>query len=258
MKQLLAFMAMMLFISIHAQNDAPSMVFDQVILDVEPGKMDEFSRQITEHNKQFHASEPNTVRVYNVTAGANTGKFIWNMGPCTFADMDKFDDSSAHQQHWVNNVMPTLKSMSGGTYWKFHPEFSNFQKDFKLNMLNLTFFDIKRGMGNWDTLKGIIEKITKVYHENYPNETYGIYSNMMGSTKEGRDLAVVGFMDNFAAMDENIPDFEEKYNAMHGNGSWDRDMKTWVDLTEGSENELWVFIPELSTGATDVMSTDRQ
>lgn len=258
MKRFLLLLALAAFTVSFAQEDAPSLVFDQVVLDVLPGKMTEFSQKITEHNKQFHASEPTTVRVYNVRAGTDTGKFIWNMGPCTFEDMKNFDDSSEHTQHWVDHVMPTLKEMTGGTYWKYHPEYSNIQNDFNLNLLYISFYDIKREMGSFDKLKPIIEKFTAVYRQDYKDDSYGVYTNMMGSTKEGRDLAIVSFMDDITAMDDDNPDFPDKYNAMHGDGSFERDLQVWMDYTIATESEMWVFIPELSTGAQQVIATDRQ
>ncbi|KKM90568.1 hypothetical protein LCGC14_1237380 [marine sediment metagenome] len=44
----------------------------------------------------------------------------------------------------------------------------------------------------------LVEKIGKVYVKKFPDETYGVYSNELGSAKEGRDLAVISFFDTSA------------------------------------------------------------
>ena len=258
MKRLILILVLISFLSVHSQDEGPSLVFDHVTLDVIPAKMGEFGEKVLEHNKTFHSEAPYTARIYNVQAGSDAGKIIWNMGPCTFADMDKFEPGDGHTQHWIDHIMPTLKGMSGATYWKFHPEYSNFQKDITLNMLYVTLYDLTRGQGTWDKVKPVMERFTQAYRQNYPDDVYGVYSNMVGSTKEGHDIAIITFMDNYAAMEDSHPDFVEKYEAMHGAGSHAKDIALWMELTQGADNQIWTFIPDLSTGSPEIMASERQ
>ncbi|WP_224490642.1 hypothetical protein [Robertkochia flava] len=255
MKRILVLLALVAFIGTYAQDEAPTVVFDQIMVTPNPSKVAEFHKAIAEHNKQFHSEAPRQVAVYQIMTGPNTGKYIWNLGPCTWADLDERPMDKAHNDHWANAVGPTLTTEANATFWEYHPELSNMNIDFKLNMLNITFWDIKMGMGNFDKVKGIVEKFVKLYHESYPDDNFGIYSNVMGSTAEGRDMALVGFMDKYADMAESNPDVPEKYNAMHGAGSYEKDMNEWVNLIQGSANEMWVFMPELSSRPAEVQVT---
>jgi hypothetical protein len=252
MKHLLLTMAFLATICGFAQDDAPAVVFDQIMITPQPTKIAEFYKAVAEHNKQFHTEAPRQVAVYQIMTGPNTGKYIWNLGPCTWAELDERPMDAAHDKHWSSTVTPTLTTDANGTFWRFHPKLSSMNNDFKLNMLDITFWDIKQGMGNFDKATAIIEKFVKVYQTEYPDDNFGIYSNVMGSTAEGRDMAIVGFKDNYAAMAVQHPDLPEKFNAMHGEGSFEKTMQEWGDLLQGSASEMWLYMPELSTLPAEV------
>lgn len=97
-----------------------------------------------------------------------------------------------------------------------------------------------------------MERFTKLYRELYPEDRFGIYTNVMGSTGEGRDLAIVGFLDNYADMAKENPDVPKQYDEMFGKGSYEKDMQTWVENTEGSAAEMWAFMPKLSSRPAEV------
>lgn len=255
MKKILFVMAMAVCFSSFAQEETPTVVFDQIMVTPHPEKIADFHKAVAEHNNQFHADAPRQVAVYQIMTGPNTGKYIWNLGPCTWADMDERPMDDAHNNHWTSAVASTLTTENMATFWKYHPEFSSISSDFTLNMLAITFWDIKRGMGNFEKVTGIIEKFVKLYRENWPEDQFGMYSNVMGSTGEGRDLAIVGFMDKYADMANEHPDLPEKYNAMHGAGSFEADMKIWVDLVQAESNEMWVYMPQLSSRPAEVVVT---
>ncbi|THD68000.1 hypothetical protein E7Z59_10155 [Robertkochia marina] len=247
MKHILAVLALAVGLCSYAQEEAPTVVFDQIMLTPQPEKVVDFHKAVAEHNKQFHAEAPMQVAVYQVMTGPNTGKYIWNLGPCTWEQMDGRPMDAAHDNHWDNNVTPTITTESSATYWKYHPEYSSMNSDFSLNMLGITFWDLKRGMGNFEKVTGIIEKFVKLYRETWPEDQFAIYSNLMGSTGEGRDMAIVGFLDNYGDLAIEHPDLPEKYNAMYGEGSFETDMNLWLEIVQAESNEMWRFMPDLSS-----------
>lgn len=255
MKNILLVLALAVCMISYAQEEAPTVVFDQIMVTPHPEKVADFHKAVAEHNKQFHSEAPRQVAVYQIMTGPNTGKYIWNLGPCTWAELDARPMDDAHNNHWSANVTPTLTTEANGTFWEYHPQYSSMSADFTLNMLHITFYDVKRGMGNFDKLKPIMERFTKMYRELYPEDMYGIYTNVMGSTSEGRDLAIVSFLDNYADMAIEHPDVPEKYNGMFGDGSYEKDMKTWMENTMGAATEMWAYMPELSSRPAEVQIT---
>ena len=255
MRHFLFFLALAVCFNSLAQENTPAAVIDQIMVTPHPEKVAAFHKGVAEHNKQFHAEAPRQVAVYQIMTGPNTGKYIWNLGPCTWADLDERPMDDAHDDHWTTAVASTLTTDSNGTFWKHHPDLSSMSSNFKLNMLNITFWDIKQGMGNFEKATALIDKFVKVYREAYPEDVFGIYSNVLGSTAEGRDMAIVGFMDNYADMANEHPDLPEKFNAMHGEGSFEKTLQEWSDLLQGSANEMWVYMPKLSTLPAEVQVT---
>ncbi|MBL7473624.1 hypothetical protein [Robertkochia sediminum] len=252
MKRILSILVMVACTAALAQEQTPTVVFDQIMVTPHPEKVMQFHKAVAEHNKQFHTDAPRQVAVYQIMTGPNTGKYIWNLGPCTWQELDERPMDTGHNEHWVNNVTPTLTTEAHGTFWQYHPEFSNISNNFKLNMLSITFYDVKRGIGNFDKIKAVMERFTQLYREKYPEDMFGIYTNVMGSTKEGRDLAIVGFLNNYADMASENPDVPEKYDAMFGKESYEKDLQTWMENMEGSASEMWLFMPELSSRPAEV------
>jgi hypothetical protein len=74
---------------------------------------------------------------------------------------------------------------------------------------------------------------------------FGIYTNEFSSTKEGRDLSMVYFFDDFSwlGIDQKIKD---KYNEVNGAGSFETFLNEWRTITNGFTQELWVYNQELS------------
>lgn len=252
MKQFVCLLAALITCSAFAQQAQPYVVYDQIMLTPNPEKIAEFQKVLAEHNQKFHPEGAYDVGVFQIMTGPNSGKFIWNLGPVTWADMDKRPMDKAHNEHWATAVAATLTTDSWATYWRHHPEFTNMSQDFELNMLRVNFYDIKRGMDSWEKVEKIMERFTKLYREHYPDDVFATYSNVMASTGEGKDMAIVGFVDNFAAMGDENPDVPEKYNAMYGEGSFEKDITTWLEVMVGESSELWMFLPDLSTSPKQV------
>lgn len=246
MRKLLLLIVVFLTWTISGQNGEEYVVFENVVITPNPSKIKDFQQHMAEHNKKYHADDVYGCRVYAIVTGPNTGKFVWSMGPIPWSSIDNRPAQGGHDEHWNTMVMPTLLPEANASYWRSHPEFSNFPRDFKLDKLRLTYYDIKRGMGNFDKIKEIIGRVAKMNKEKYPDDIYGVYTNEFGSTNEGKDVVFVDFFESSAKLGEQDENWISNYNAVNGAGSFDRDIKTWFELTNGSERELWILVPELS------------
>lgn len=240
-----------------AQSENEYMIFETANLTPNPTQIAQFEKGLAAHNKKFHGDGPYGARIYWVSSGPNTGSYHWSMGPLPWSALDgRPGEKEGHDTDWDTNVLAYVTPGSGATsYWKHEADLSRFSQDFTIKNMLVDYYDITRGKG--EEAMALVEKIGKVYAEKLPDETYGIYSNQLGSTKEGRDLAVISFFDKSAWMGQDNG-FPALYDEVHGEGGFEKFLKEWYAVTEGGESELWLLRPDLSGISAEVKVADRQ
>ncbi|WP_245529110.1 hypothetical protein [Aequorivita sublithincola] len=240
-----------------SQNSTEYGVFETANLIPNPTQINQFEKGLAEHNKKYHGEGPHGVRVYWITNGPNTGSYHWSMGPFPWSSMDNGPaQKEGHDADWNKNVAAYTTADSGAqSYWRSHTELSRFPKDFTIKNMSVDYWDIKRG--KYEDAMKLVEKVNKVYAAKSPDEIWGIYTNEFGSTKEGRDLAVISFFDKSAWLGQDNS-IAKKYDEMNGAGSWAQFIKDWIDVTNGGETEIWVFAPELSGISGDVKAIPQE
>lgn len=220
------------------------MVVENILLTPHPEKIKEFEAGVTAHNKKYHSKGYYGVRMYYISSGPDSGKYIWSMGPLPWSALDKRpDDAEGHTADWNNNVAPYILPDTDLNYWQFHPELSNFSNEFEIKNLLVDMYDVKRFEGE-RTMKNM-EKVMEVMTKKHPEITYGVYTNTLPSTKDGRDLAMVFFFDELAWMGEDSK-FVKSYEEINGEGSFKSFMKEWGEVTDGKQSELWSYVEKLS------------
>tara|TARA_R100000306_G_scaffold8401_2_gene11730 strand:- start:436 stop:1209 length:774 start_codon:yes stop_codon:yes gene_type:complete len=256
MRKLLFTLLLLPFLAL-SQNSTEYAVFENDVLMPNPTQISQFERGITAHNKKYHGEGPHGVRVYWISNGPRTGRYVWVMGPFPWSSMDHGPaQKEGHDADWRDNVSPYLMPGSGfeSSYWKFNADMSRFPKDFTIKNMAVDMWDIKRG--KYKEAMALVKKVHDVYAAKSPNETFGIYTNEFPSTKEGKDLAVISFFDKSAWLGEDHS-IAKKYDEMNGTGSWDQFLKDWMDVTNGGETEIWMYVPELSGISGDVKAAAR-
>lgn len=103
--------------------------------------------------------------------------------------LDTRPNDDAHKNDWQNNVDRYADEGGNVEYISLDKDLSRFPNDFNINRLFVRYVDVVRG--KMTEAKDIIKKITRVYTEKIPNETYGIYYNEMPSSSSGRDMTIV-------------------------------------------------------------------
>lgn len=238
-----------------AQDDAPDLVFENVILTPESDNVAEFEAAMAAHNKKFHADATYGCRVYYIGTGPNTGKYVWNMGPVTWGALDNRPSDEGHDSDWLE-VVKHCDEEAYGTYWEFDTDNSNFQADFDLKNLYIMYFDVKRGKGK--DAGYLLSNIKEVQAAHFANDPFGVYWNVTPSKgNEVGDLAVIWFFDKWAWMGEDS-NFSEKFNEVHGDGAWERWLDDWYEVTSDSGIELWTLREDLSGIGATVPATERQ
>ncbi|MFD1094835.1 hypothetical protein [Salegentibacter chungangensis] len=259
MRSLLLWVFLIPIVAISQNTDQESevdnqeyVVFENVLLTPNPEHLKQFEEGLAAHNKQYHAEGPFGARVYFIASGPNSGRYIWSMGPLPWSAFDKRPhDKQGHDADWRDNVAAYILPESDQIYWRSHPDLSNFSQDFKIDKLLVDMYDVNR-YKEADVIKSM-EKATKVMQEKFPELTYGVYTNELPNSKDGRDLAMVFFFEEMAWMGKD-PQFIKAYEEVNGEGSFQSFIREWGEITSGKQSEIWIYQPELSGLSAEVQT----
>ncbi len=253
MRKLLFTMLLVSFMMGAQTNEG--LIFENVMLTVNPEKIIEFEAGIAAHNKKFHNNGPYGARVYTILNGPNAGKYMLNMGPFTWSAIDARPAGKDHTDDNNKNISKYLTPEVSVNYMKMHAELSNFSKDFEIKKLSVFMIDVKR-FSEQDFMEKVLKKVVKVYKEKMPDQLYGIYSNEMNNM-EGMDYGWVDFFENsswLAQEDKFVQYFEE----VHGAGSFLGFLADVEATTNGDRTEIWEVRNDLSGLSPQVKAVDRQ
>ncbi|HPE57899.1 MAG TPA: hypothetical protein P5514_09605 [Bacteroidales bacterium] len=248
MKKLLRLLVLMMLISsfTFAQDDESATdykMYETMYLKPKTDKMMELGEALAKHNRTYHKDDPYKVHIWMANTGPHTGELVYVMGPCTFTDLDSRPDSEEHTEDWIKNVMPYVKEVSDGEYWKMDDKLS-YSPDGSFTGKEIwSVYDIKP----FDSyrFKALLEKVVEVYKQKeYPNY-FEVYFNQFDSDN-GRDVAIGFGFPNYAFFDEDDT-FWKDYEDVHGEGSRWKFFEEFRDIVNNSYDELSEYIPELSS-----------
>lgn len=238
-----------------AQENQPEPIFMNVLLTPNPEKITEFEAGLAAHNKKFHASGSNAVRVYWVASGKNSGKYIWSMGPTAWSAFDEAGNpDAAHMTDWNTKVAPYAEATMETTYWKGDSAHSNFTADFEIKNMAVFYLDMKRFKQM--QFMGVLDKVTKVFKAKDADRQWGVYFNQL-SNRDGQDMVWVDFFDSMSWMGKD-DEFPKWYEEVHGEGTFMEFLKEFEASTHGDYQELWTFRSDLSGLSGQVELTSGQ
>lgn len=242
MKRVLITLLLIPFLGL-AQENQQEPIFMNVMLTPNPAKITEFEAGLAAHNKKYHATGANAVRVYWISSGQNSGKYIWSMGPTAWAAFDESTNPSGdHAKDWNTNVAPYAEAEMETTFWKGDAKHSNFTKDFTMKNLGVFYLDMKRFQNQ--KFMSVLDKVTKVFKEKDGEEQWGVYWNQLANM-DGKDMVWVNFFDSMTAMGEEDK-FPQWFEEVHGEGTFMTFLKDFEASTNGDWQEIWAFREDLS------------
>ncbi len=206
----------------------------------------EFYAAMSAHNKKFHNSGPYKATVYSVDNGEMAGWFVWDMGPCTFAQMDARPSSKEHDDDWDFNVMPYVTDMKYGEYWRKNADLSIDKTDAPdANK----FFIRYRNVNNTQEYRvdGLLKKLSATIKEMNLPYSWAVYDNMFRQGNKGRHIAFVSPFKNWAELDKD-EDFTGAYEKLYGKNTIDAFDREMSEVFSDSWDEIWITIPELGGG----------
>ncbi len=234
--------------TLNAQDDSSYVMWESIMLTPDNTKLKALGEAMSKHNKAYHQDGPYKANVYNISSGPNIGKMIWQMGPLKFSDLDGRPSKGGHDEDWRDNVMPHVKKMTHGEYWKQDLELSNTSSLDPENvthpLLLIRYFEAAGDHGY--SIDHLLKQMSETVKAMDGDNPWGVYDNQFrqGFTI-GRHLAWVSFNKNWAEMDE-APKFKETFIKVHGEDSWRPFQEGMADSFSNSWDEIWEYNAKLS------------
>jgi len=233
-KPFIASIALLIFVSLTSVQ-AQNVVFETIYLQPKTENLKEFGENVKAHNEKFHAESPYSANAWQVNTGEHSGQILWIMGPFTFADLDNRPGAGAHNEDWMNNVMPLTQGMNDGNYWKMLPEYGYLpSENYQGKIMRARLIDIKPG--KWDEFLHMMTMINKVYAANKFGHSFALFDNW--SYDGVRDAAIVWSYDNYAYFDTDL-EFSKKYEEVYGDNSWNQFNEAMREIVESSYDEIY-------------------
>ncbi|MBL4939547.1 MAG: hypothetical protein JKY16_04605 [Lutibacter sp.] len=234
-------------LTIKAQ-DKSYMMWESVTITPDHTKLKVLGENMKKHNQKYHKDGPYKAYVYNITTGPNIGKLVWEMGPLKYADLDGRPSSGGHDDDWRDNIMPYVKKMSNGEYWKKDIELSNTAmlapNTTSHPLLFIRYHEVVKGEGH--NVNHLLTQISKTVKAMDGENPWGVYYNefQQGYTI-GRHISTVSFYKTWAELDED-QSFKKTFMKVHGENSWQTFLENMNDTFSNSWDEVWEFNSKLS------------
>lgn len=233
-----------------AQDDDSSyQMWESIVLTPDNTKLKVLGENMRAHNQKYHAKgSAHEATVYSISTGPNAGKFMWEMGPLTFSDLDTRPAEEGHDEDWRDNIMPYIKKMGTVEYWKQMDKLSNVglldDDNSKYPILYLRYFEVAKGHGY--TVQNLLKQMSAAVKAMDGENPWGLYSNEFRQGYDiGRHIAWVSFIKNWAEFDID-GNFKDAFMKANGENSWDVYLRGMDDAFSNSWDEIWVYSKELS------------
>jgi len=236
-------------LTVSAQDDSSSYnMWEEITITPDNTKLKVLGENMRKHNQTYHPEGTYKAVVYNIATGPSIGKLVWMMGPITFSNLDGRPAEGGHDDDWRDNIMPYVKKMTHGEYWKQMDDLSNVSMldsdNSKYPILYIRFYEVEKGQGY--NIDGLLKQMSETVKAMEGENPWGLYSNEFRQGYAiGRHIAWVSFHKNWAEFDDDDT-FKESFINVHGEGAWQPFIKGMDDTFSDSWDEVWVYNKELS------------
>lgn len=209
-------------VSTQGQEESSYAMWESFYITPDNTKLKALGEAMAKHNKKYHSEAPYSASVYNVVSGPNTGKIVWRMGPLNYKHLDGRPSDGGHDEDWRDNVMPNIKKISTGEYWKQDEDYSNtsmLQGAEPVKILHVRYFEVEKGKGY--QIDHLFTQISKAVKDMDGENPWGVYYNeFRQGYRIGRHIATVAFLDSYAEYDDDN-NFKEHFLKVNGEKSWE-------------------------------------
>jgi hypothetical protein len=196
-----------------------------------------FESAVKAHNEKYHKEGVFKASLDMIITGKEAGWYVWMMGPCTFTDLDARPNDDAHTNDWDKNISPTILEYGRNEFWRYNKNLS-YYKEGSTNVTkleNIWVIGVKNGQQY--KFKEFMEKVKKA-HEKRGDGNIQVYNNQFRESN-GRDVAIVWTLNNWAEMDEDDGGIKKYYEEIYGEGSWANGLKDWENSVDSVSSQMW-------------------
>jgi len=224
-------------------------MWEDIMITPDNTKLKILGENMRKHNQKYHSSGTYKATVYNISTGPNIGKLIWEMGPLTYSHLDARPSTGGHDEDWRDNIMPYVKKMDSGEYWKEDDKLSNVgmldADNSKHPLLYIRYLVVRQDKG--DNVKHLLSQVSQNIKAMDGENPWGIYYNEFQQGNEiGRHIQTISFLKNWAELDDESNNFKKSFLKTHGEDSWDAFVETWENTFSNRWDEIWEYNATLS------------
>ncbi len=229
-------------------QDKSYIMWESITLTPDNTNLKVLGENMRKHNQKYHKEGPYKAYVYNISTGPNIGKLVWEMGPLTYSHLDDRPSEGGHDTDWRDNIMPYVRKMSNGEYWKKDKELSNTDMlDPDTNshpLLYIRYHEVYKGEGH--NVKHLLTQISKTVKSMEGENPWSVYYNeFQQGYSIGRHIATISLYKKWAELDDDAS-FKKAFIAVNGKNSWEPFLENMNDTFSNSWDEIWTYNPTLS------------
>ena len=205
-------------------------------------KVVEFEKALANHAQKYHTGDVKW-RVWSIQSGPDAGGYMVTEGPSSWELLDGRGDISAeHMTDWAKNVMPFTIGQGQSGYYDFEADLSTVQLTDYADKIVINHMTAKPG--KISNVKNLLQGFKKVWEGS--KESVAVYS--VAFSGEPSYIYVTRLKNGFKelASDYRKP-MAERYNAVHGAGSFDTWLKDYGENVQSRFSEILMYKPELSS-----------
>lgn len=230
----------------NAQNE-DRLIWEYIMLTPDKTKLKILSDNMRKHNQKYHADGQYKAYVFNIQTGDDTGKIVWQMGPLNFTDLDNRPSDNGHDDDWRDNIMPYVKHMTNGEYWRTNANNSLLDKMDPLTVshpiLLVRFMNVHLGQSH---RVGEITGRAKAAVEQIENHSpWGSFTNLFQQGEAGRHVAWVRYLKSYSELDRQVS-FRKAYEKAHGENTWGNYLNDLNDIFSNSWDVIFEYNKHMS------------
>jgi hypothetical protein len=207
-----------------------------------PDKNAEFEKGLATHAQKYHMGNWKW-RVFSIETGPDAGGFHITEGPLTWDEFDgRGDLGAAHTADWNTNVAPYTTGMGTQSYSTYDSSLSTVKLTDYSDKIIINHMFPKPGMLNG--VKGLIQKQKKVWAAG--NEFVAVYSAAYSGPPQY--TVVTRLKAGLKELDDSYrKPFQERYNAIYGEGAWNYWLDDYSKYVESRWSEMLSFRKDLGS-----------
>lgn len=234
--------------TLNAQEDSKDYVMlESILLTPDYTKLKVLGENMRTHNAKYHKDGPYQASVYNISTGPNTGKLVWMMGPLKYTHLDSRPEGDGHDEDWRDNVMPYIKKIHTGEYWKMDSKVSNMSMmdgdGNKYPLVLVRYGEVDEDHGY--ALNSFFEMVGKTVKAMDGENPWGLYDNEFIQGDLGRHIASVSFYKNWAEFDKEDT-FKDTFNKTIGKDKWGDFIEMSQSIFSNRWDEMWSYDAHMS------------